>query len=282
MSLRHLVFAASLSALTLPACGDDASMSSDASGESAGSESAGSESTGSGSESTEESTSSDAGDGDGDSDAGTSSSGDGDTDATSEGGDGDSGPAPDCYSYDSMEEEFAPVQTAGAGLPAGAESMTWSLPTTWTYVGPFSGSPGSPASHEGTDYVHDDMGVPEVGVVAAADGEVVYVRSGCPQSQLFGFNNSLRECGSGWGNHVVVAHGGGVFTRYAHLHPDGIAVLVGDGVVRGESLGVMGNSGRSDQRHLHFELASHSGSFDPCQAAQSMDTVYDPEGLSFQ
>ena len=49
-----------------------------------------------------------------------------------------------------------------------------------------------------------------------------------------------------------------------------------------EPLGVMGNSGRSDERHLHFELASHTGLFDPCEPSQSMDQVHDPEGLPFE
>ena len=189
---------------------------------------------------------------------------------------------PACLTYDSDEEEFAPVQIVGAGLAPGADGLTWSEPTIYQYIGPFSGVPGQPASHEGADYVHADEGVAAIDVKAAADGVVVYVRTGCPQSQLFGFNNALRECGSGWGNHVIVDHGAGVFTRYAHLHPDAAPVSVGDVVSRGDVVGTMGNSGRSDERHLHFELASHAGALDPCAPAQSLELVYDPSGLPFQ
>jgi murein DD-endopeptidase MepM/ murein hydrolase activator NlpD len=105
------------------------------------------------------------------------------------------------------------------------------------------------------------------------------VRLGCPQSSALGRNKSARECGSGWGNHVVVHHGHGVYVRYAHLDPRGVTVGVGDQVRRGDRLGLMGNSGRSETRHLHFELGTRAGGFDPTAPSQSFDAVYDPEQL---
>lgn len=186
-----------------------------------------------------------------------------------------------CPSYLSTEQEFAPVQTAGAGLPTFAGSIQWSRPAVWTRIVDFSGFPGQPASHEGTDYVHDDPTVDDVPVTAAADGQVVYVRLGCPQSAELQPNVALRECGAGWGNHVVVLHGRGLFTRYAHLEPGTTVVRAGMHVSRGGFLGMMGNSGRSDVRHLHFELGTSHAAFDPCVPAQSMDVVVDSEGLSW-
>ena len=184
--------------------------------------------------------------------------------------------------YVSGEQEYAPVQRAGRGLPAGSASIRWQRPSSWTWSVDFSGQPGRKAAHEGVDYVHDDQRVPEVPVVAAADGEVVYVRMGCPQSGQFGKNRSARECGSGWGNHVVVDHGDGVYVRYAHLGPEGITVGVGDTVRRGRELGLMGNSGRSETRHLHWERGTKSQGFDPSAPAQSFDAVYDPGMLPFR
>lgn len=198
-----------------------------------------------------------------------------DDDAT--GDDDDSGPP--CPSYESQEEEYAPIQTAGAGLPGSSGLLDWDRPAEWVYLVDFSGSPGQPASHEGTDYVHSDPSTPNVVIRSAAAGEVVYVRLGCPQSSTFAHNNSLRECGSGWGNHVVVGHGGALFTRYAHLEPGSVAVQAGDHVSPGSTLARMGNSGRSETRHLHFELGEYAGAFDPCSSAQSLDTVYDAELL---
>ena len=110
---------------------------------------------------------------------------------------------------------------------------------------------------------------------------MVYVRIGCPQSREFTPNQTLRECGSGWGNHVVILHGHQILTRYAHLRPSTVQVIAGQRVLRGQVLGLMGNTGRSQLRHLHFELGTASTPLDPCQPAQSMDAVYDSDLLTW-
>jgi len=184
----------------------------------------------------------------------------------------------DCSAYTSSEQEYAPVQTTGSGLPGGATSLNWLYPADSTNTVAFAGTPGYAASHEGMDYVHGDSAVSSVPVYAATHGTVAYVRLGCPQSSTFSHNDDLRECGSGWGNHVVVDHGDGIVTRYAHLDPDGIDVRVGDAITTWTRLGWMGNSGRSELRHLHFELGTSAG-LDPCAPAQSFERVYDPAGL---
>jgi len=223
------------------------------------------------------STSSSSGSGTGGGDGGT-----GGTDADAgPGGSGAGGGGVPCPSYDSQEEEFSPVQTTGSGLPSGHAGISWTRPAQYIYLGAFSGTPGNPASHEGVDYVHDSPSVVTVDVTAAAAGQVVYVRLGCPQSTEFGYNASLRECGAGWGNHVVVDHGGGIVTRYAHLKPATTVVQVGDAVTGGQQLAHMGNSGRSDVRHLHFELGTITSPLDPCDHAQSFDLVYDSESLAW-
>lgn len=56
----------------------------------------------------------------------------------------------------------------------------------------------------------------------------------------------------GLGNYVVVDHGFGYKTRYAHMKS--ISVKVGQSVCRGEVLGVMGNTGVSTGTHLHYEV----------------------------
>ena len=56
----------------------------------------------------------------------------------------------------------------------------------------------------------------------------------------------------GYGNSIVVNHGFGYKTRYAHLKSIGVAE--GMKVKRGECVGVSGNSGRSSGPHLHYEV----------------------------
>lgn len=186
-----------------------------------------------------------------------------------------------CPSVSSSTQDFAPVQTAQAGLPQGSASRAWVQPTTWTSVGSFSGQSGRPASHEGTDYIHNRSSQVDVVVISASAGVVSYVREGCPQSSMFSHNNSLRECGSGWGNHVVVSHGQGIYTRYGHMAPNSLEVSAGDTVEAGQLLGLMGNTGRSELRHLHFELGTKQSGFDSCAMSQSFNRVYNPGGLPF-
>lgn len=87
--------------------------------------------------------------------------------------------------------------------------------------------------HTGVDFMAN-VGTP---VYAAASGKVVIISTGWS---------------GGYGNQVVVDHGGGRATRYAHL--SSIATSAGLKVGRGEIIGYSGNTGRSTGPHLHFEL----------------------------
>lgn len=75
-------------------------------------------------------------------------------------------------------------------------------------------------------------------VVVASDGGTVVV-AGWPDNY-------------GYGNRVVVDHGNGYRTLYAHL--SNVYVSVGQSVSRGQAVGQMGSTGRSTGTHLHFEI----------------------------
>ncbi|MCX7943891.1 MAG: peptidoglycan DD-metalloendopeptidase family protein [Deltaproteobacteria bacterium] len=90
---------------------------------------------------------------------------------------------------------------------------------------------GEKTFHRGID-IATSIGVP---VIAPADGTVVST----------GFN-------AGLGNEIVIDHGLGIVTLYGHLND--IKVRAGDRVIRGQTIGTVGNSGRTTGPHLHYEV----------------------------
>lgn len=101
----------------------------------------------------------------------------------------------------------------------------------------YSESRGAWKMHTGIDLIVTE-GTP---VLASADGKVILV-----------------DEVSGYGLAVVVDHGGGWQTLYAHLFE--IAVQPGETVHRGQPLGRVGDSGRATTPHLHFEIRQRRGS----------------------
>ena len=67
--------------------------------------------------------------------------------------------------------------------------------------------------------------------------------------------------GSGYGNYVVVDHGGGVTTLYAHLST--VSVSKGQTVSQGTVLGITGSTGASTGPHLHYEVRINGVYQDP-------------------
>ena len=79
----------------------------------------------------------------------------------------------------------------------------------------------------------------------------------------------------GYGNSVVIDHGFGYKTRYAHLKSIGVAE--GMKVKRGECIGISGNSGRSSGPHLHYEVVYKDRHVNP---ANYYDLTITPEEYS--
>jgi len=82
-------------------------------------------------------------------------------------------------------------------------------------------------------------------VLAAADGLVV----------------AVQHTSVGYGNYVIVAHGSGYFTLYAHLADT--QVVDGQHVLRGQLVGHEGATGLATGPHLHFELRYNGAVIDP-------------------
>ncbi len=67
--------------------------------------------------------------------------------------------------------------------------------------------------------------------------------------------------GSGYGKYVVVNHGSGITTLYAHC--SSLLVNVGDKVSRGQVIAKVGSTGVSTGNHLHFEVRINGSTTDP-------------------
>lgn len=66
---------------------------------------------------------------------------------------------------------------------------------------------------------------------------------------------------SSWGNNVLIDHGNGVWTRYAHL--SSIGVSAGQTVSQGQYIGKVGSTGNSSGPHLHFEVYVNKNRVNP-------------------
>ncbi len=102
---------------------------------------------------------------------------------------------------------------------------------------PFS---GEEAFHPGVD-IADSFGTD---VVATGDGLVIEA-----------------EPDAGYGRSILIDHGDGITTRYAHLSR--IFVVVGEQVKQGEIIGAIGMSGRTTGPHLHYEVRIHGTPVNP-------------------
>lgn len=109
----------------------------------------------------------------------------------------------------------------------------------------FTAEPVDTACPQGHFHAGIDLAVPRGTPVQAACGGVVRVLTRT----------------SGYGLHVVVDHGDGLLTLYAHLET--VLVADGDVVATGGLLGTVGSSGTSTGPHLHFEVRRGGVAEDP-------------------
>jgi murein DD-endopeptidase MepM/ murein hydrolase activator NlpD len=133
-------------------------------------------------------------------------------------------------------------------------ALTHTLPSIYPVEGRFMGPFGmriDPFSGEGAFHRGIDISAPTgTPVRATADGIVVF--------------SSLER---GFGRLVVIDHGSGMQTYYAHLHR--FNVYAGQEVRRGDEIGLVGSSGRTTAPHLHYEVHLGGNAVNPAPFLQT-------------
>jgi hypothetical protein len=125
----------------------------------------------------------------------------------------------------------------------------WPVRDVWPITSYF-GERLDPVTGEWRVHTGVDIGAPlDTPVQAATDGVVIY---------------AARD--GNYGNVVRIAHGDGVTTVYAHLRT--IQVTEGQHVTKGESVGLVGSTGKSTGPHLHFEWIVNGSFVDPLTVYQ--------------
>ncbi len=135
------------------------------------------------------------------------------------------------------------MSSAGySGAPAGAGGMIWPISGPITSEFGWRTHPifGTARFHSGLD-IGGDYGMP---IYAAASGTVIYA----------GWI-------SGYGNAVIIDHGGGVTTLYGHN--DSLNVSEGENVAQGQVIAMCGSTGNSTGPHCHFEVRENGEPVSP-------------------
>lgn len=126
--------------------------------------------------------------------------------------------------------------------------------------------------HAGIDYtLHNfrlmDSGTP---VLAASTGTVAFIGGAAPGA----FD---RSCDFNWpddGNWLWIANGDGTYAEYYHLRRWSLTVGVGELVIAGDTLGLVGSSGYSTAPHLHFGTGDYFGG--PYQTRDPYNGPFNP------
>ena len=157
--------------------------------------------------------------------------------------------------YDNKMKEIAAKERAaassysgstGSGVVASSGALAWPVPSSRTITSQY-GYRIHPIS--GTRKLHAG-----VDIGAAGGSNIVAAESGTVILSSMGYNG-------GYGNYVIIDHGNGLTTRYAHC--SALYVSVGQSVSKGQTIAAVGSTGASTGDHCHFEVRINGATQNP-------------------
>lgn len=137
-------------------------------------------------------------------------------------------------------------KSSGGKQYVGGE-FAWPTPSCYYITSHFSPRRKNPVTGVYKRHTGTDIGAAYGAAIVAANAGTV---------TLAGWN-------SGYGNCVIIDHGGGKATLYAHM--SAYSVSAGQSVSKGQRIGSVGSTGNSTGPHLHFEVLINGSAVDPMQ-----------------
>ena len=131
---------------------------------------------------------------------------------------------------------------SGANVTISQKGFVWPAPACRSISSPFGWRTlmGDSNFHTGVDLI-------KAGAQGASKGAVIV-------ASLDGTVESVRHESTGYGHSIVIDHGNGLKTRYAHCLEGSISVSVGQHVRAGQAIARVGKTGMATGYHLHFEV----------------------------
>ena len=166
-------------------------------------------------------------------------------------------PEENLYNYDNYFERFgSSIQYLKIGLPFFGKWKIWQGQNgkhthkgEWENAWDFVITDKDQNTYKDDGHYLTDYYCYNAPVVAPADGTVVNIIDGI-EDNVPGEINMEQN----WGNTIVIKHSDYLFSQISHLKQDSFKVKIGDEIKKGAQIASLGNSGRSPQPHLHFQL----------------------------
>lgn len=165
--------------------------------------------------------------------------------------------AADPYRYEDAADDAAAflsvfgaeISTCQAGPAGQVNSQGWASPVDGVVGSPYGPREGICTNGFCTGAFHNgqDFEAPVNTPIYAVGGGTV----------------SAAGPNASFGNWIVIDHGGGLASVYAHMYGDGVFVKTGDTVRAGQNIGAVGCSGVCTGPHLHFEIRVNGERIDP-------------------